>query len=90
MNRKSLAFAAVLSLTGFAAQAESPDASGQFAATSATKMSQVSRAEVQADYVRSRDAVRAMTSEDSGSNATMTRPAQRADAQVAGQPVNAR
>src|SRR5690606_25088020 len=98
MNRKSLALATILSVAGFAVQAETPDLSGQFAqGTPATTVrtqvqadlnqyrqagvnpwsisynplkefrSQRTRAEVQAEYVASRNAVAAMTAEDSGS-----------------------
>ena len=49
-----------------------------------------SRAEVQAEYIGSRDAVAAMTREDSGSAWLAVRPATALDVRhLAGQPVNA-
>jgi opacity protein-like surface antigen len=52
--------------------------------------SERSRAEVQAEYIRSRDAVNAMTAEDSGSAYLAAhKPATHASRQLAGQPVNA-
>jgi hypothetical protein len=120
MNRKSLALAAVLTVAGFAAHAETPDLSGQFAqGTPATTtraqvqadlnqsrqagvnpwstsynplkgfQSQRTRAEVQAEYIASRNAVAAMTAEDSGSAFLAARKPATAAAQFAGQPVNA-
>jgi hypothetical protein len=120
MNRKSLALATVLSLAGFAVQAETPDLSGQFAQgtpTTTTRAqvqadlnqsrqagvspwsisynplngfrSERSRAEVQAEFIASRNAVAAMTSEDSGSAFLAARQPSTAAAQFAGQPVNA-
>jgi hypothetical protein len=53
MNRSSLALAAVLSVAAFAANAESPDPSGQFAASTA---SQQTRATVQAQQAQARQA----------------------------------
>jgi hypothetical protein len=120
MNRKSLALAAVLSLAGFAVQAETPDLSGQFAQgapAQATRTqvqadlnqsrqagvnpwsisynpltsfrSERTRAEVQAEFVASRNAVAAMTAEDSGSAFLAARKPVTTAAQYAGQPVNA-
>lgn len=97
MNR-TLTLAAVLSVVALAAQAETPDAAGQFAtavssgATTAQVQSQLAaykkagvnpwsisynplasfqsqknRAQVTGEYLASRDAVAAMTGEDSGS-----------------------
>jgi hypothetical protein len=52
--------------------------------------SERSRAEVQAEYLASRNAVAAMTAEDSGSAYLAARkPATEASRQLAGQPVNA-
>jgi hypothetical protein len=52
--------------------------------------SERSRAEVQAEYIRGRDAVNAMTAEDSGSAYLAAhKPATHASRQLAGQPVNA-
>jgi hypothetical protein len=48
-----------------------------------------SRAEVTAEYLASRDAVAAMTREDSGSSYLARRVGAARDARVAGQPVNA-
>lgn len=93
MNRKSLVLATLVSVAGFAAHAESPDLSGQFAATvtrpaGTADAGQRSRAEVQAEYVRNRDAVRAMTAEDSGSSVIAGQTLV-ADEQVAGAAVTA-
>jgi hypothetical protein len=56
----------------------------------ATFRSSKSRAEVQAEYIRSRDAVAAMNSEDSGSAyLAANRRAEDASRQLAGQPYNA-
>ena len=120
MNRKSLALAAALSVAAFAAQAESPNPAGQFAAstpvqqTRATVQSDLvqyrttgvnpwstsynplkafrserSRAEVQAEYIASRDAVSAMTAEDSGSAYLAAHKPATVNQQLAGQPFNA-
>lgn len=120
MNRKTLALAALLSVAGFAAHAESPDVSGQFAQGASTTTTRAavsaelnqyrqagvnpwsmsynplkgfrgerSRAEVQAEYVGSRNAVAAMTAEDSGSAFLAARQPVAAAPQLAGHPVNA-
>ena len=120
MNRKSLALAAILSVAGFAAQAETPDLSGQFAqgapaqatrtqvqaelgqyrqagvnpwSTSynplKTFRSERTRAEVQGEYLASRNAVAAMTAEDSGSAFLAARKPAVSGRQLAGTPVNA-
>ena len=119
MNR-SVFFASVLAAAAFAAQAETPDASGQFAATVtggqsvaavqaqaaqaprvagnpwsiqynplANFRSQRTRAEVQADYIASRDRVAAFTGEDSGSSYLASRQPVNGGRVFAGQPVNA-
>ncbi|MCD6078926.1 MAG: hypothetical protein K0R89_2870 [Ramlibacter sp.] len=121
MNRKSLVFAAIaVSVAGFAAHAETPDVSGQFAQGAATQVtrtqvqadlnqyrqagvnpwstsynplkgfrSERSRAEVQAEYIASRDAVSAMTAEDSGSAYLAAHKPGTVNQQLAGQPTNA-
>lgn len=122
MNRSALALAAVLSTVAFAAQAESPDPSGQFA-TAVTRQaaqpasvqaerakvapgnsanpwstrfnpldgfrSERTRAEVQADYIASRERVAAFTGEDSGAAYLAAHKPAFTGATVAGQPVNA-
>ena len=120
MNRKSLALVAALSVAGFAAHAETPDVSGQFAqgARAQTARAQVqadlnqyrqaganpwstsynplkefrgqrTRAEVQAEFLASRNAVAAMTAEDSGSAYLAARKPAATAPQLAGTPVNA-
>jgi hypothetical protein len=120
MNRKSLVLAAIVSVAGFAAHAETPDVTGQFAqgATAQVTRTQVqadltqyrqagvnpwstsynplkgfrsvrSRAEVQAEYIASRDAVSAMTAEDSGSAYLAAHKPATVNQQLAGQPFNA-
>lgn len=117
MNR-TVTLAAVLSVAAFAAQAETPDASGQFGASVASSatpaqvqsqlveyrkagvnpwsisynplksfQSQKTRAQVTGEYLASRDAVAAMTGEDSGS-AYLASAKRGVDAsrQLAGQP----
>ena len=120
MNRSRLALAAALSVAAFAAQAESPNPAGQFAASTPVQQtraavqsdltqyraagvnpwstsynplksfrSERSRAEVQAEYIASRDAVSAMTGEDSGSAYLAGNRRSTVAPQFAGQPVNA-
>jgi hypothetical protein len=117
MQRIALALAAALSVATLAAHAESPDLSGQFAASSAgvsraqvkaelaqykqsgvnpwstsynplnTFHSEKTRAQVQAEFLANRQAVQAMTGEDSGSAyLSAHRGITAADNQFAGQP----
>lgn len=120
MNRSALALAAALSVTAIAAQAETPDAAGQFAtpATATASRAQVeaqfadyrkagvnpwsisynplkgfqaqkTRAQVTGEYLASRNAVSAMTGEDSGSAYLAGTRGIAAGRFLAGTPVNA-
>lgn len=116
MTTNRLAVIAALSFAAVAAQAETPDLSGQFATRVqsttaraqvvqaaqaprqgvspwsiqynplATFKSQKSRAEVRDELLRNRDAVTALTAEDSGSAYLATQRVQQERSQLAGQP----
>lgn len=119
-NSLSLALAGLLALAGFAAHAETPDPSGQYAIRTVSKSTRAqvqaelkrfqasgvdpwsdeydqlagfrgtkTRAEVQREFLASRDEVKAMTAEDSGAAWLASHRPVNARRHFAGQPAKA-